>query len=145
MPEQAVPVMERMAQNYYICPSTLAQKAALACFTSASIAVCESRRDTLKSRKQLVLAGLEKCGLDVPVQPDGAFYVYIDVSPTGLSAMDFCDRALHAAHVALTPGNDFGDYHSDHFVRLSFASAESELEEGLQRLARFMENIQSSK
>ncbi|MEP4890729.1 MAG: aminotransferase class I/II-fold pyridoxal phosphate-dependent enzyme [Aliiglaciecola sp.] len=145
VPERAVPVMERMAQNYYICPSTLAQKAALACFTPGSIAVCESRRDTLKSRKQLVLAGLEKCGLDVPVQPDGAFYVYIDVSPTGLSAMDFCDRALQEAHVALTPGNDFGDYHSDHFVRLSFASAESELEEGLQRLARFMENIQSSK
>jgi aspartate/methionine/tyrosine aminotransferase len=138
VPESAVPVMERMAQNYYICPSTLAQKAALACFTPASIAVCESRRATLKSRKELILAGLKTCGLDVPVQPDGAFYVYIDVSRTGLSAMDFCERALQEAHVALTPGNDFGEYQSDHFVRLSFASAESELEEGLRRLARFI-------
>ncbi|WP_460312383.1 aminotransferase class I/II-fold pyridoxal phosphate-dependent enzyme [Aliiglaciecola aliphaticivorans] len=139
VPERAVPVMERMAQNYYICPSTLAQKAALACFTPASIAVCESRRETLRSRKELVLAGLKKCGLDVPVQPDGAFYVYIDVSRTGLSAMSFCDRVLQEAHVALTPGNDFGEYQGDHFVRLSFASAESELEEGLKRLAGFME------
>ncbi|MDO6694274.1 aminotransferase class I/II-fold pyridoxal phosphate-dependent enzyme [Aliiglaciecola sp. 3_MG-2023] len=139
VPERAVPVMERMAQNYYICPSTLAQKAALACFTPASIAVCESRRETLRFRKELVLAGLKKCGLDVPVQPDGAFYVYIDVSRTGLSAMSFCDRVLQEAHVALTPGNDFGEYQGDHFVRLSFASAESELEEGLKRLAGFME------
>lgn len=141
VPERAVPVMERMAQNYYICPSTLAQKAALACFTPASIAVCESRRETLRSRKDLVLSGLKKCGLDVPVQPDGAFYVYIDVSRTGLSAMAFCERALQEVHVALTPGNDFGEYQGDHFVRLSFASAESELEEGLQRLAVFMQKL----
>ncbi|ABG40008.1 aminotransferase [Paraglaciecola sp. T6c] len=141
VPERAVPVMERMAQNYYICPSTLAQKAALECFTPASIAVCESRRAMLKSRKELILAGLKECGLHVPVQPDGAFYVYIDVRPTGLSAMDFCERALQEAHVALTPGNDFGEFQGDDYVRLSFASAESELQEGLVRLSGFMQNL----
>ncbi|MDO6561630.1 aminotransferase class I/II-fold pyridoxal phosphate-dependent enzyme [Paraglaciecola chathamensis] len=144
VPEQAVPVMERMAQNYYICPSTLAQKAALECFTPASIAVCESRRAMLKSRKELIIAGLAQCGLHVPVQPDGAFYVYIDVRPTGLSAMDFCERALQEAHVALTPGNDFGEHQGDHYVRLSFASAENELTEGLQRLERFMKSLKSA-
>tara|TARA_R110002153_G_scaffold52597_1_gene147358 strand:+ start:8110 stop:9285 length:1176 start_codon:yes stop_codon:yes gene_type:complete len=141
VPERAVPVMERLAQNYYICPSTLAQKAALQCFTPASIAVCEARRATLKSRKQLVLAGLQKCGLHVPVQPDGAFYVYIDVSNTGLCAMTFCERALQEAHVAMTPGNDFGEYQGDSYVRLSFASAESELQEGLVRLGGFMAKL----
>ncbi|MEH6713111.1 MAG: aminotransferase class I/II-fold pyridoxal phosphate-dependent enzyme [Paraglaciecola polaris] len=141
VPERAVPVLERMAQNYYICPSTLAQKAALACFTPASIAVCESRRATLKSRKELVLTGLKKCGLNVPVQPDGAFYVYIEVSNTGLNAMTFCERALQEAHVALIPGNDFGEFQEDHYVRLSFASAEAELEEGMQRLKRFMHTL----
>jgi aspartate/methionine/tyrosine aminotransferase len=141
VPERAVPVMERMAQNYYICPSTLAQKAALECFTPASIAVCESRRALLKARKALILEGLAQCGLHVPVQPDGAFYVYIDVSPTGLSAMDFCERALQEAHVALTPGNDFGEFQGDHYVRLSFASAESELQEGLRRLEQFMQSL----
>ncbi|MDP5131172.1 MAG: aminotransferase class I/II-fold pyridoxal phosphate-dependent enzyme [Paraglaciecola sp.] len=143
VPEQAVDVMERLAQNYYICPSTLAQKAALQCFTPNSIAVCESRRATLITRKKLVLAGLNKCGLPVPVQPDGAFYVYIDVSSTGLSAMDFCERVLQEAHVALTPGNDFGEYQGDQYVRLSFASAEAELEEGLARLAQFMQRLMS--
>jgi len=139
VPERAVSVLERLAQNYYICPSTLAQKAALHCFTSESIAVCESRRAMLLARKELVLAGLKNCGLTVPVQPDGAFYVYIDVSCTGLSAMTFCERLLQEAHVALTPGNDFGDFQGDQFVRLSFASAESELHEGLIRLKNFMD------
>lgn len=138
VPERAVGVMERLAQNYYICPSTLAQKAALQCFTPSSIAVCESRRVTLIARKKMVLRGLQKCGLHVPVQPDAAFYVYIDVSATGLSAMTFCERVLQEVHVALTPGNDFGEYQGNQFVRLCFASAESELQEGLNRLAIFM-------
>lgn len=143
VPERAVGVMERLAQNYYICPSTLAQKAALQCFTSSSIAVCEARRATLIRRKNLVLAGLQACGLFVPVQPDGAFYVYIDVSTTGMNAMDFCERVLQEAHVALTPGNDFGELQGDKYVRLSFASAEAELEQGLQRLAQFMEQLRN--
>jgi aspartate/methionine/tyrosine aminotransferase len=134
-------VLFRSAQNYYICPSTLAQKAALQCFTPSSIAVCESRRNKLISRKKLILTGLQKCGLHVPVHPDGAFYVYIDVSSTGLSAMTFCERVLQEVHVALTPGNDFGEYQGDQYVRLSFASAESELEEGLRRLAIFMDRL----
>jgi aspartate/methionine/tyrosine aminotransferase len=141
VPERAVEVMERLAQNYYICPSTLAQKAALQCFTPSSLAVCESRRASLIARKKLILAGLQKCGLHVPVYPDGAFYVYIDVSSTGLSAMKFCERVLQEAHVALTPGNDFGEYQGDQYVRLSFASAESELEDGLHRLAIFMARL----
>jgi aspartate/methionine/tyrosine aminotransferase len=141
MPEGAVEVIERLAQNYYICPSTIAQKAALQCFTASSIALCESRRETLITRKKMILAGLQKCGLQVPVHPDGAFYVYIDVSSTGLSAMTFCERVLQEVHVALTPGNDFGEFQGDKYVRLSFASAESELEEGLQRLATFMEGL----
>jgi len=141
VPERAVDVIERMAQNYYICPSTLAQKAAVQCFTPNSLDVCESRRAMLIARKQLVLSGLDKCGLTVPVQPDGAFYVYIDISFTGMSAMTFCERLLQEAHVALTPGNDFGDFQGDQFVRLSFASAESELTEGLTRLQRFMASL----
>jgi aspartate/methionine/tyrosine aminotransferase len=141
VPERAVEVIERLAQNFYICPSTLAQKAALQCFTPSSIALCESRRETLITRKKMILAGLQKCGLHVPVHPDGAFYVYIDVSSSGLSAMTFCERVLHEVHVALTPGNDFGEFQGDQYVRLSFASRESELEEGLHRLSIFMDSL----
>ncbi len=141
VPEAMVPVMERLAQNYYICPSTPSQLAALACFTPESIAVCEERRTEFAARRALVLAGLAAAGLHVPVQPDGAFYVYIDVSRTGLDAMAFCQRALQEAHVALTPGHDFGHCSAASHVRLSYAASRADLQEGLLRLARFVASL----
>ncbi|RZI85200.1 MAG: aminotransferase class I/II-fold pyridoxal phosphate-dependent enzyme [Rubrivivax sp.] len=138
VPDALVPVMERLAQNYYICASTPAQMAALTCFTPESIAVCESRRQEFAVRRTLVLQGLEAIGLPVPVRPDGAFYVYIDVSSTGLDAMRFCELALEEAHVALTPGDDFGVCGAARHVRLSYAASQSDLAEGLERLKRFI-------
>jgi aspartate/methionine/tyrosine aminotransferase len=141
VPEALVPAMERLAQNYYICAPTPAQIAALACFTPASIAECEARRQELSARRALVLQGLAGTGLRVPVPPDGAFYVYIDVSATGLDAMGFCERALQEAHVALTPGHDFGQSSAATHVRLSYAASRQDLHEGLARLRRFVAGL----
>ena len=80
--------------------------------------------------------------MSVPVRPDGAFYVYIDVSATGLDAMGFCERALQQAHVALTPGHDFGVSGAGHFVRLSYAASREDLSEGLTRLGRFVRRLE---
>ena len=140
VPEALMPAMERLAQNYYICAPTPAQLAALACFTPESIEVCEARKREFAERRALVLQGLQDIGLPVPVPvlPNGAFYVYIDVSGTGLDAMGFCERALQQAHVALTPGNDFGVSGAGRFVRLSYAASREDLVEGLERLGRFL-------
>lgn len=138
VPEALVPAMERLAQNYYICAPTPAQMAALACFTPESIAVCEARKREFAERRALVLQGLTDIGLPVPVRPDGAFYVYIDISGTGLDAMGFCEQALQQAHVALTPGNDFGVHGAGRHVRLSYAASREDLREGLARLGRFV-------
>ncbi|MBT0768054.1 aminotransferase class I/II-fold pyridoxal phosphate-dependent enzyme [Kineosporia sp. J2-2] len=137
VPEEFVPVMERLAQNYYICPSTPAQYAALECFTPASIDVAESRREEFERRRAVVLRGLEAAGLPVPVLPDGAFYVYFDVSGTGLTSWEFCERMLAEQHVALTPGRDFGRIGADRYVRLSHAASVAELHEGLSRIQAF--------
>ena len=141
VPNDMVAVIERLAQNLYICPSTPAQLAALACFTPPTLALCEQRRQSLLSRRKIVLQGLADAGLRVPVEPDGAFYVYIDVSQTGMSAMEFCDRLLSAAHVAMTPGNDFGVVGGDQFVRLSYATSEAQLHEGLARIKAFTDRL----
>lgn len=133
-PSSMVPVLERLAQNYYICASAPAQHAAVACFDDESIAISEDRRAQLARRRALVLQGLSAIGLDVPVVPDGAFYVYIDIAATGLDAMAFCERMLQEAHVALTPGYDFGHARAGQHVRLSYAAAEADLIEALQRL-----------
>jgi aspartate/methionine/tyrosine aminotransferase len=138
LPEAMLSAVERLAQNYYICPSTLAQHAALACFTPESLALCEERRLEMVRRRALVLDGLARMGLPVPVPPDGAFYVYIDVSGTGMPAWRFCERALDEAHVALTPGKDFGPSGEDRYVRLSYAASYAHLETALQRLNNWL-------
>ena len=141
LPPALVSVVERLAQNYYICASAPAQFAAVACFDDDSIAVCEARRARFAERRKLVLQGLRRIGLSVPVAPDGAFYIYIDITSTGMDAMRFCERLLDEAHVALTPGNDFGQWRADDHVRLSYAASEVDLIEGLDRLGAFVARV----
>ncbi|MFG2577130.1 pyridoxal phosphate-dependent aminotransferase [Streptomyces sp. NPDC048481] len=141
VPEALVPVMERLAQNYFLCASAPAQHAALACFTEESLAVCEDRRAEFAQRRALVLDGLTRIGLPVPVPPDGAFYVYFDVAGTGLTSWEFCERALQEAHVALTPGRDFGVHSAQTHVRLSYAASADDLREGLARLGKFVAGL----
>jgi aspartate/methionine/tyrosine aminotransferase len=141
VPEPLVPAMERLAQNYFLCASTPAQHAALTCFTPDALAVCEARRAEFLQRRAIVLDGLERIGLPVPVPPDGAFYVYFDVSGTGLTSWQFCERALHEAHVALTPGRDFGVGTAETHVRLSYAASAEELREGVGRLGKFVATL----
>ncbi|MEV1242147.1 pyridoxal phosphate-dependent aminotransferase [Nonomuraea sp. NPDC050022] len=142
VPEILVPAMERLAQNYFLCASAPAQHAALACFTPESLAVCEARRFEFAERRALVLDGLARIGLPVPVPPDGAFYVYFGVGHTGLTSWQFCERALREAHVALTPGRDFGVHTAETHVRLSYAAPADDLREGLTRLGKFVSTLQ---
>ena len=142
-PPALVPSLERLAQNYYICPSAIAQQAALACFTPQSLAVCEARRVELAQRRTQVLEGLARIGLPATVPPDGAFYVYFDVSRAGLTSWEFCERALQEAHVALTPGDDFGQCGARAHVRLSYAASAADLQEGVSRLGRFLAGLMS--
>jgi aspartate/methionine/tyrosine aminotransferase len=141
LPESLVPAVERLAMNYFLCASAPAQQAALVCFTPETLAVAESRRVELGERRAIVLAGLADIGLPVPVAPDGAFYVYFDVSCTGLTSWEFCARAVRETHVALTPGRDFGTHTADSHVRLSYAASPDALREGLRRLGAFVEAI----
>jgi aspartate/methionine/tyrosine aminotransferase len=138
VPEALVPTFERLAQNFYICPSAVAQQAALACFTPESLSICEERRVEFARRRALTLEGLASIGLPVPVPPDGAFYVYFDVSQTGMSSWEFCEAALNDAHVALTPGKDFGHCGADTYVRLSYAASAKNLREAIERLGRWL-------
>lgn len=143
VPEVLVPTLERLAQNYYICPSAMSQQAALACFTNESLGICEMRRREFAQRRTLVLKGLADIGLSVPVPPDGAFYVYFDVSSTGMTSWQFCELALQEAHVALTPGKDFGTCGADTYVRLSYAASSSSLREAIRRLGSLMARLKS--
>jgi aspartate/methionine/tyrosine aminotransferase len=136
LPPELVAPVEKLAQNLYICPSTVAQQAALACFEPEALQAYEQRRAEFKRRRDFIVPALQALGLDVPVQPDGAFYVWFDCSRYSASSWDFCFQMMERAHVALTPGRDFGPAQAERFVRLSFASALPVLEASVSRLAR---------
>jgi aspartate/methionine/tyrosine aminotransferase len=138
LPPELVAPVEKLAQNLYICPSTLAQHAALACFEPEALAEFEQRRAEFRRRRDYIVPALQALGLSVPVQPDGAFYVWFDCSRYSASSWDFCFDMMRRAHVALTPGRDFGPAQAERFVRLSFASAMPVLEAAVARLARVL-------
>lgn len=134
LPPALVPAIERLAQNFYICPSTLSQKAALACFEPASIAEFERRRAVLKDRRDFIVPALNALGLNVPVPPDGAFYAWMDISRFHADSWAFAHELLQCAQLALTPGRDFGVADPQRWMRLSFASSMEDLEEAVARL-----------
>jgi len=134
LPEPLVPAVEKLAQNLYICASSIAQAAALACFEPDSLAEYERRRAAFKARRDFVVPALERLGLPVPVAPDGAFYAWFDSSAKAASSWDFVFDTMRRAQVALTPGRDFGIAAPERFVRLSFASDQATLQEAVERL-----------
>jgi aspartate/methionine/tyrosine aminotransferase len=138
LPEALVAPVEKLAQNLFICASAVAQHAALACFRPEVLAECEARVAELRARRDLVVPALDALDLPVPVRPDGAFYAWFDVSRHAPDSWAFCERVLHEAHVALTPGRDFGVAETARYARLSFASHRDELAEALRRLAHLL-------
>jgi len=139
VPETLVPVIERLAQNLFICPSTISQYAALACFEPASLVEYERRRAEFKARRDYFIPALNALGLSVPVMPDGAFYAWADCSAAyeklGVNgSWDLAFELMNRAHVAVTPGRDFGHAETSHFIRFSTANSMPQLQSAIDRL-----------
>jgi len=139
LPTELVVVVERLAQNLYICPNSISQHAALACFETQSLAEYERRRAEFKARRDYFIPALNQLGLTVPVMPDGAFYAWADCSAAcahvGVKdSWDFTFEVMRKAHVAITPGRDFGSAQTANFVRFSTANSMAALQEAVARL-----------
>ncbi len=139
LPDGLVDDLEKLAQNLFISPSSVAQYAALAAFTPDAMAVHEARRRRFDQRRQQLLTGLETLGLSVPAKPGGAFYLYVDVSQTGIDSLDFCWRLIDEFQVAVTPGIDFGELEADRFVRFAYTTDEESIDVGLNRIGHALE------
>jgi aspartate/methionine/tyrosine aminotransferase len=137
MPEALVPAIEKLSQNLFICPSSIAQHAALACFEPDSLAEYERRRLAFRARRDYLVPALNALGLTVPVEPDGAFYVWADCSahsahlPGG--SWDFAFELMQRAQVSVTPGRDFGRHEPQRYLRLSYASSMEQLQQAVHR------------
>ena len=143
VPDAMVPVVERLAQNLFICASTVSQMAALACFEAESIAEYERRRAEFKARRDYFIPALQSLGLSVPVMPDGAFYAWADCTDAAQrlgvqGSWDFALEVMRRAHVAITPGRDFGSFEPERFVRFSTANSMEQLQESVARLRKLL-------
>ena len=143
VPDAMVPVVERLAQNLFICASTVSQHAALACFEPDSIAEYERRRAEFKARRDYFIPALDALGLTVPVQPDGAFYAWADCTQAAerlgvAGSWDFAYELMRRAHLTITPGRDFGTADTQRFVRFSTANSMAQLQEAVARLQRLI-------
>jgi aspartate/methionine/tyrosine aminotransferase len=136
VPEDHVRVIERLAQNLFICPSHASQVAALAAMECG--AELEANMAVYRANRTLMLEGLPTAGFDRIAPPDGAFYVYADVSHLTADSRAFAAEILEKAGVAVTPGLDFDPVRGGGTLRFSYARATADIEEGLARLARFM-------
>ncbi|MDV7141091.1 aminotransferase class I/II-fold pyridoxal phosphate-dependent enzyme [Tropicimonas sp. TH_r6] len=136
VPEAEVRRYERLAQNMFICPPHVSQVAALAALDcdgelQANLAVYTENR-------RLMLEGLPKAGFDRIAPPDGAFYVYADVSELTSDSLAFSREILAEAGIAVTPGLDFDPARGAGTLRFSYARATADIAEGLTRLRDFM-------
>ncbi len=138
-PEPFIEPIDRLAQNIFLAPSTIAQHAALAAFVPETLAILEQRRLAFQERRDFLLPALRDLGFELPVTPQGAFYLYADAGRLTEDSADFAERLLFEAGVAVTPGRDFGCNQPERFLRFAYTTSLDRLQEGVERLRRFIE------
>jgi aspartate/methionine/tyrosine aminotransferase len=137
-PERHVRDLEKLAQNLYISPPTVSQRAALACFLPETHVLVEERRRAFRDRRDFLVPALRELGFGIPVMPTGGFFVYANSARFAADSQVFCRDVLEAVGVAITPGVDFGRVGAESHVRFAYTIEMAKLEEGVDRLRRFV-------
>jgi aspartate/methionine/tyrosine aminotransferase len=138
VPGELLRAVDCLTGNFTICPPVLPQYAAVAAFTPESIAEAEGHLHHYAANRELLVDGLRGIGLDRLAPPDGAFYVYADVSDHTADSLSFCSKLLDDTGVAIAPGIDFDTVRGGSYVRLSFAGPTSDIEEALRRIGSWL-------
>jgi aspartate/methionine/tyrosine aminotransferase len=134
VPESLVEVSNILAQNLFIAASTIAQHAALRAFDNDTRVILEQRRGEFMRRRDFLTGVLRELGFSVPVETQGAFYIYAGIEKFSQDSEQFCARLLEEFGVAITPGTDFGDFKSQQYVRFAFTTGMDQLQDAAQRL-----------
>ena len=141
VPEWAASAIDRTAQNLYIAPPTPAQYAALAALEPPALEVHEERRGIFERRRRVLLDGLAELGLPAAHEPEGAFYVYVDIGALGVDAETFCHDLIENHAVAATPGTDFDTHRAERHIRFAYTVDEADIRLGLERIARALRRL----
>jgi aspartate/methionine/tyrosine aminotransferase len=138
LPPHLVRPVELLLGNLNICAPAISQAAALAAFRPEARAELDDHVRRYAVNRDLLLTRLPDIGVDRLAPPDGAFYLYLDVSRHTDNSQRWCEDVLAATGVALTPGVDFDTVDGRRFVRLCFAGTAAELTTAMDRLAAFV-------
>jgi aspartate/methionine/tyrosine aminotransferase len=138
VPPGWVSVVERLAQNLYLAPPTLAQHVALAALEPDAMAAFDGRRETFRQRRGVLLDALPKLGFPLPAPPQGAFYVFTGLPGGHADAASFATGLLDAVGVAVTPGGDFGGAASAGMLRFAYTEPLPRLRSAVERIADFV-------
>jgi aspartate/methionine/tyrosine aminotransferase len=135
LPDDLRRPIERLAQNLFISAPYASQVAAAAAFDCH--AELQGHRTVYAASRDVLIAGLQRAGLASFPPPDGAFYIYVDVSARGADSAEFCARLLAEQNIAATPGHDFDATHGGRHVRFSYCAPPADIEEAVRRLYVF--------
>jgi aspartate/methionine/tyrosine aminotransferase len=138
-PQGLVGELEKLAQNLYLAAPTPAQHAALAALEPGTLALLDARARELKARRDYLVPALRALGFEIPVTPQGAFYIYAGCGALTRDSHAFARDLLEQAGVAITPGVDFGAHAPERHVRFAYTQPMERLREGVARIARFLE------
>jgi aspartate/methionine/tyrosine aminotransferase len=138
VPEEFVDVTEKLAQNIFIATATHSQYAALAAFDEDTLTELERRRAEFEARRDFLYDELLRLGFDIPIKPDGAFYIYANCSKFTDDSYQFALDLLEAEGVAITPGKDFGLNEANHYVRFAYTTSIDKMTVAMQRLEKFV-------
>ena len=136
VPEQLVRPAEIIAQNLYISAPTLSQYAALEAFDYDHLA---KTREDFQARRDYLYEALSPY-FKIDAKPDGAFYLWCDVSAYTEDAVAFSEELLREIHIAVTPGIDFGSNGTNHYLRFSYTRSITHMREGVARLERYLKD-----
>lgn len=137
-PESYIPELDKLSQNLFLAAPTTAQYAALAAFKPETQEILQARRDEFKQRRDFLLPALRDLGFDIPVTPQGAFYLYANCQPLTDNSYQFSQQLLEEAGVAVTPGIDFGNNKPEQHLRFAYTTSLERLEEGVKRIKQFL-------
>jgi aspartate/methionine/tyrosine aminotransferase len=138
VPEEFVDATEKLAQNIFIATATHSQYAALAALEESTLTELEQRRAEFEARRDFLYEALLRLGFEIPIKPDGAFYIYANCSKFTDDSHQFALDLLEAEGVAITPGKDFGSHEANHYVRFAYTTAIDRMAVAMQRLERFI-------
>ena len=141
LPDDLVTPVGSLAGNVALCPPALAQHAGVAAFSDAGYAAARENVERYAASRALLLDRLPELGWARVAPADGAFYLYADISASGLDSITWCARLLDEAGVALTPGTDFDPVDGHRWVRLSFASSPAVVREAADRIVAWQRTL----